>query len=189
MCRTICVKNIINTVLGPLMDVWLRWNHQPAVIALSFHERLASMKSSACGHYHLFPWTFGFDEIISLRSLLYCFLERLASMKSSACGQYCLFPWTFGFDEIISLRSIFRLVSFPWTFGFDEIISLRSILCFGVGFTSMKYSIYLVYNILFLLQCVSKTISILMSVYGKIYYNLSVHEIIQPTLSTIFYSY
>ena len=152
--------------LGPLMDVWLRWNHQPTVIILHcFLERLASMKSSACGQYYsvslkrlasmkssacgslnvwlrwnhqpavniiLFPWnvwlrwnhqpavpwTFGFDEIISLRSILYCFLERLASMKSSACGQYCCL--------------------FPWTFGFDEIISLRSILCFGVGFTSMK---------------------------------------------------
>ena len=108
--------------LGPLMDVWLRWNHQPTVIILHcFLERLASMKSSACGQYYsvslkrlasmkssacgslnvwlrwnhqpavniiLFPWTFGFDEIISLRSILYCFLERLASMKSSACGQY-----------------------------------------------------------------------------------------------------
>ena len=43
---------------------------------------------------------------------------RLASMKSSAYGHYSPL--------------------FPWTFGFDEIISLRSILCFGVGFTSMK---------------------------------------------------
>ena len=76
------------------------------------NERLASMKSSACGHYSpLFPWTFGFDEIISLRSILFCFLERLASMKSSACGQYFLFPWTFGFDEIISLRSILWFLS------------------------------------------------------------------------------
>ena len=81
--------------LGPLMDVWLRWNHQPAVI------------------------------------ILHCFLERLASMKSSACGQYYALV----------------LVSLRW-----------------------NNSIYLVYNILFLLQSVSKTISIIMSVYGKIYW-------------------
>ena len=71
MCYTIRVKTSILYLVGPI------------------NGRLASMKSSAYGHYSpLFPWTFGFDEIISLRSILFCFLERLASMKSSACGQY-----------------------------------------------------------------------------------------------------
>ena len=152
MCYTIRVKTSILYLVGPI------------------NGRLASMKSSAYGHYSpLFPWTFGFDEIISLRSILFCFLEtfgfdeiislrfleRLASMKSSACGQYysvSLNVWLrWNHQPAVNIFCFLeRLASmkssacgqyygfFPWTFGFDEIISLRSILCFGVGFTSMK---------------------------------------------------
>mgnify|MGYP006863614427 CR=1 FL=1 len=97
MCYTICVKTSILYLVGPI------------------NGRLASMKSSAYGHYSpLFPWTFGFDEIISLRSILFCFLEtfgfdeiislrfleRLASMKSSACGQYYCF-----LERLASMKS------------------------------------------------------------------------------------
>ena len=118
--------------LGPLMDVWLRWNHQPAVIILlCFLERLASMKSSACGQYYsvsLNVWLrWNHQPAVNI---MVSFLERLALMKSSACGQYYALV----------------LVSLRW-----------------------NNSIYLVYNILCLLQSVSKTISIIMSVYGKIY--------------------
>ena len=97
MCYTIRVKTSILYLVGPI------------------NGRLASMKSSAYGHYSpLFPWTFGFDEIISLRSILFCFLEtfgfdeiislrfleRLASMKSSACGQYYCF-----LERLASMKS------------------------------------------------------------------------------------
>ena len=156
--------------LGPLMDVWLRWNHQPTVIILHcFLERLALMKSSACGQYYSVS------------------LKRLASMKSSACGSLnvwlrwnhqpavniILFPWTFGFDEIISLRSIFFVSLNVWlrwnhqpavnimVSFLERLASMKSSACgqyYALVLVSLRWnnSIYLVYNILFLLQSVSK---------------------------------
>ena len=189
--------------LGPLMDVWLRWNHQPTVIILHcFLERLASMKSSACGQYYSVS------------------LKRLASMKSSACGSLnvwlrwnhqpavniivslnvwlrwnhqpavniILFPWTFGFDEIISLRSIFFVSLNVWlrwnhqpavnimVSFLERLASMKSSACgqyYALVLVSLRWnnSIYFVYNNLFLLLSVSKHISKLMRVHGKIYWN------------------